>query len=91
MCTRGEFRPGELFSSGLFSCRLDAPWQPLAAATERTRRLMMPPGGLLPPGGSSLGPAVYYADFRSLLAGLLVAVLIAIVLDWHIRRWHGAG
>jgi len=32
---------------------------------------------------------VFYADFRSLLAGLLVAVLIAIVLDWHIRRWHG--
>jgi len=29
---------------------------------------------------------MYYADFPSLLAGLLVAVLIAVALDWWIKR-----
>jgi hypothetical protein len=29
---------------------------------------------------------MYYADFRELLAGMLVAVLIAALLE-HLRRW----
>jgi hypothetical protein len=128
---RGEFRARNLLFLALFVYDRTA----VAAAGRGNRsnqtQLIVPPGGLLPLGGSSLnrgawsvergawsvergclpfgGPSVnsssrptlhaprvsaanvptipmYYADFRELLAGMLVAVLIAALLE-HLRRW----